>query len=196
MKKILLIFASMLFSAGVLVACGGVSSLEETLPSIEAETVVSEEASQPIEDETPTPEEASHQYVNEWITITAGLGGGISISIPSTWQSYEHIPAPGGEPFNRFLIYGEGIGGLIELSIHESPISLPSMILDEFDFQEQFQFDDGYIGYMAEDYRGFVWIHCERGILDIYFRHGGNRRLFIDNEYIVLNIIRSLRYNS
>jgi len=141
------------------------------------------------------PEEALHQYANEWVTITAGLGGGISISIPPTWQSYEHIPAPDGEPFRGLLIYGEGIGGLIELSIHESPISRPSMILDGFTYQDQFQFNDGHIGYMAEDYSMFVWIHDERGILDIYFRHGGNRELFSSNEYLILNIVSSLRYN-
>jgi len=130
-----------------------------------------------------------------WVAILARVGGGISISIPSTWQSYEHTPLPGGEPFRHLLIYGEGIGGLIELSIHESPISHPSMILDEFTYHAPFQFDGGHIGYMAEDYRGFVWIHDEGGILDIYFRHGGNRELFTNNKYLILDIVRSLRYN-
>lgn len=195
MKKIALIFVAMILLAISLAACGGAPSLDEVLPQAEVGTVVSEEISLPVEVETLPPEEALDHYAGDWVTITAELGGGISISIPSTWQSYEHIPAPGTEPFSRLLIYGEGVGGLIELSIHESPISLPSMILDEFYNQEPFQFDDGYIGYMAEDYRGLVWIHCERGILDIYFRHGGNRGLFTDNEYLILNTIRSLRYN-
>ena len=143
------------------------------------------------------PERVPNQYVDEWTTITAGLNGGISISIPNTWLSYEHIPNPGEEPFRGLTISSEAPNGLT-ISIWESPISHPSMIVEEFPYTEQFQFDDGFIGYMLENEEMLLWLHSgdkRLGILSIYLRHYDNKEIFADNQDLILRIVRSLRNN-
>ncbi|MCL2565139.1 MAG: hypothetical protein FWE24_04935 [Defluviitaleaceae bacterium] len=148
--------------------------------------------------ETATQEssEVLNQSSDEWIIMTAKLNNGISISIPGTWLSYEHIPSPGGEPFRGLTISSSEVYPLIEINIFESPISNPLMIVEGFSYSEQFQFDDGFVGYMLENNEALIWLHSgdERfGILQIDLWHNGNRGIFTDNEDLILRIVRSLR---
>jgi len=135
-------------------------------------------------------EEVYYLHDNEWVTVSAGLGGGITVDIPAGWQSREHTPDMGFDPFYQLVVYGDGIS----ISFHESPISRPSMILDGFDYYGRFLFDDGHVGYWGKRDDLFVWIHYAWGILDVYLWHEGNKGLFVDNEYVILRIVRSLRY--
>lgn len=137
-----------------------------------------------------------HFYYAAWTTVTAWYES-VSVDMPSAWYVYEIAPDAGVDPFGFLRTSGEGSDGRpIDIRFYQSPISQPSMILYWFTYQEQFVFNDGTSGYMAEDSERFVWIYDGvRGIVDIYLHHGGNREIFTYNEEAILCIIRSFRYN-
>jgi len=141
------------------------------------------------------------RYTGEWTTVTA-WDGAISVSIPSEWQYFEHIPGVDDDPFLGFMIFGEGAGGTIEIDIFASPVAPPTLLegfaRNQIDY-EQIQFDSGRTGYMVEwDDEAITWQHHEPmvGLTDISLRHAGNRALFTDNEHLIMRIVKSFRINT
>jgi len=140
----------------------------------------------------------SAYFADQWRTVRIEWIDRI-IRIPPWWQSYEHDT---GNPDSYFHISSEAVvdagGTPIEMIIYGSPLALSTlyMSLDQYHpDREQFQFSDGYVGYMLEADETIRWYHIEegRGITGIILQHGGNRSIFTDNEDLILRIVRSLQ---
>ena len=139
----------------------------------------------------------SAYFANQWRTVRAGgWDDSIIMRIPPAWQSYDHDT---GDPNSHLRISGEGADGrLIELIVYRSPLALSTLYesLDRYHpDREHFQFNDGLVGYMLEAHETVRWYHIEegRGIRGIILPHDGDRRIFTDNEELILRIVRSLR---
>ena len=135
---------------------------------------------------------AENQDADEWLHIAFGWDDLRTISIPSAWYAFEFVD--GDYTPNSYLeLFGTGVAENIRMYSYVSPIGNPQMILDEADFHERFEFDDGHVGYVLEDSYGISWLHVDGGNLVLSLYHDGNRHVFTDNEELILQIARSLR---
>ncbi|MCL2588582.1 MAG: hypothetical protein FWD84_04140, partial [Oscillospiraceae bacterium] len=140
----------------------------------------------------------SAYFADQWTTVRAEWAD-LIIRVPPWWEIYDHDT---GDPNSHLRIFGEAVinagDAPIELILYRSPLALSTlyMTLDEYHpDREQFQFDDGHLGYMLEDDETIRWYHIEegRGITDIILPHNGDRGIFTANEELILRIVRSLR---
>ena len=123
----------------------------------------------------------------EWVRIAED---GAVFYMPSIWtyQTAEDIYSP-----DIATIFGEGIGGEIQMFVWWNPVA-PEMLEYGSVSAQDFLFDDTNLGRVIEFEDGITWLNDSW--LGISFSHGGNRSVFTANEELITTIVRTLTAQS
>ena len=122
---------------------------------------------------------------DDWISVSSSAG---KISIPPAW-SYDIYTEDDMEWIN---ISGEGQGGPINMTVgYIFDLPFEKMLEESISYQD-FQFDNGVLGYMIDFQDSIMWVYADSWWNGIMLAHGGDRALFIDNEDIISAVAATL----
>ena len=136
-----------------------------------------------------------------WLPLPSGSGINIStdnwidvngkIRIPPTWDYDVFVDDDDNE---WQFISGEGIGGHLNMLVGYIIDAPLETVLEESLSYKEFQFDNGFVGYMIENADSIAWVFADSWWEGLLLYHEGDMSLFTDNEAIILAVAATLTY--
>jgi len=141
------------------------------------------------------PEPEPYVYTPGVYEYTPWVDLGV-ISVPATW-SYNKNDF-GDSPFFALDLFGEGAAGEpIHMAVWGVTVGDPNMIINEFETQRAFAFDDGRTGHMLKGHlfvtgTMIIWLQADDIALALSLYYDGDETVFTNNEELILQIAKTL----